>query len=204
MRRPSRAAPAERIDERVERSKKAVLSATYRLMSEVGLGGTSIDAIARLSGVAKTTIYRHWPTRSALLLDACSRLAVRPESPNSGDVRADLLAQCTTLAHQLRSARWATILPSIIDAAEHDPEIAAMHTELHKQFTAGFHAILERGLKDGTVPRGRDASPSSARCSIAAGIRASRSPMPSSPASSNRSWPSPGAAADPCVPGLIK
>ena len=161
MRRPSRAAPAESADsedERVARSKKSVLNAAYRLMSEAGLGGTSIDAIARLSGVAKTTIYRHWPTRSALLLDACSRLGVRPEVPDSGDVRADLTALAVALAQQLRSARWATILPSIVDAAEHDAEIAAMHTELHKHFTAGFHAILERGLKDGTVPRGRDAS----------------------------------------------
>lgn len=157
MGRPARKVPAAREDERVARSKKAVLSATYRLMSEAGLGGTSIDAIARLSGVAKTTIYRHWPTRSALLLDACSRLAVRPEIPNSGEVRADLLVQAKSLAQQLRTARWATILPSIVDAAEHDPDIAAMHTELHQHFTAGFHAILERGLEDGTVPRGRDA-----------------------------------------------
>src|SRR6516162_10898962 len=67
------AEPADRADvnTRVRRSKEAVLTVTLRLMFEEGIGGVSVDEVARRSGVAKTTIYRHWPSRSALLVDAC-------------------------------------------------------------------------------------------------------------------------------------
>src|SRR5271157_53993 len=64
----------QELDERVRKSKEAVLATTHQLMSEAGLGGVSIDAVSKRSGVAKTTIYRHWPSRSALLLDACSKM----------------------------------------------------------------------------------------------------------------------------------
>ena len=43
-----------------------MLAETYRLLAEGGIGGVSIDEIARRTGVAKTTIYRHWPSRAAL------------------------------------------------------------------------------------------------------------------------------------------
>src|SRR6516162_6358916 len=67
------AEPADRADvnTRVRRNKEAVLTVTLRLMFEEGIGGVSVDEDARRSGVAKTTIYRHWPSRSALLVDAC-------------------------------------------------------------------------------------------------------------------------------------
>src|SRR5207245_6965322 len=69
-------------DERVLRSKRAVLAATHQLMTELGLAGVSVDEVSKRSGVAKTTIYRHWASRSALLLDACSSLSARPQAPD--------------------------------------------------------------------------------------------------------------------------
>ncbi len=61
-------------------------------MTRSGLGGVSIDEVARASGVAKTTIYRHWPTRAALLIDACSQLGGPHEAPDTGSLRGDLYA----------------------------------------------------------------------------------------------------------------
>jgi len=73
--------------EPLRRSKEAVmaasLAAAYELLTEFGLSGVSIDEVSRRSGVAKTTIYRHWPSRTALLFDRIgtglgSTLADRP------------------------------------------------------------------------------------------------------------------------------
>jgi AcrR family transcriptional regulator len=147
---------ADDTDERVQRSKKAVLAATYQLLSETGLAGASVDAIARRSGVAKATIYRHWPTRSALLLDACSKLGGKYEIPDRGSLHADMMALAETLAQQLRSARWAAILPSIIDAAERDVETADLHARLHAGFTRGFLAVIERGRARGELSPRRE------------------------------------------------
>ena len=46
-------------DVRVRHSKEVVMATTYELLSEGGLASVTVDAVARRSGVAKTTIYRH-------------------------------------------------------------------------------------------------------------------------------------------------
>jgi len=143
-------------DERVRRSKETVLAATYQLLTETGVGGVSVDAVARRSGVAKTTIYRHWPSRSALVLDACSRMRARPEVPDRGSLAKDLLALATDLASRLRSARWPAVLPSIIDAAERDAELAGLHARLHADMIVAFQAVVERGQGRGELSPGRD------------------------------------------------
>jgi AcrR family transcriptional regulator len=145
-------------DERVRRSKEAGLAATHELLTETGLGGISVDAVARRSGVAKTTIYRHWPSGSALVLDACSRMRTRPEIPDTGSLKKDLLALSTDLANRLHSARWSSVLPSIIDAAERDPELAELHARLHADLIVAFQTVVERGQRRGELSPGRDPS----------------------------------------------
>jgi AcrR family transcriptional regulator len=145
-------------DKRVERSKAAVLAETYRQLTQSGISGLSIDEVSRVSGVSKTTIYRHWPSRSALLIDACSRLGNAHEPPDTGTLRGDVRALVTNLAEQLQTAAWASVYPSIIDAAERDPEIAAMQSELHKGFMAPFHTIVARAKDRGEIPAGKPAA----------------------------------------------
>jgi AcrR family transcriptional regulator len=108
--------------------------------------------VSRRSGVSKTTIYRHWPSRSALLLDACSRLGSAMDAPDTGSLRGDIQALATYLAEQLRTAAWTSVYPSIIDAAERDGEIAAMQAALHKGLMAPFDAIVERAKARGEMP----------------------------------------------------
>ncbi len=78
-----------------------VLDATLELVAECGVEGASMDAIAGRSGVSKATIYKHWPDKEALLLEAMAELHglhARPKF-DSGDIRADMVA---VLAYQPR------------------------------------------------------------------------------------------------------
>jgi AcrR family transcriptional regulator len=138
-------------DERVQRSRKTVLTATLQLLAEAGLSGVSVDEVSRRSGVAKTTIYRHWPSRSALLLDACSNLGAKPQAPDTGTLKGDLTVLATYMAGRLRSDRWASILPSMIDAAERDPELAEVHTRLHAGFMEPLYVVIDRAKKRGEL-----------------------------------------------------
>jgi AcrR family transcriptional regulator len=147
--------PETHEDERVQRSKKAVLTATFQLLSEAGLSGVSLDAVSRRSRVAKTTIYRHWPSRSALVLDACSRLKPKSEAPDTGNLRDDVTVLALNLAGRLRTARWATVLPSMIDAAERDPELADLHSRMHAEMTTAFRSVVERAQQRGELSRHR-------------------------------------------------
>jgi AcrR family transcriptional regulator len=138
-------------DKRVARSKAAILTETYRQLSENGLAGVSIDEISRACGVSKTTIYRHWPSRSGLLVDACSRMGSSRDVPDTGSLRGDVYALIDHLAEQLRTASWSSIYPSIIDATERDADMAAVQTVWHKSLMAPFDTVVERACGKGEV-----------------------------------------------------
>ena len=145
--------PADKlIDKRVQRSQEVVLAATQELMSEEGIAGFSVDEVSRRSGVSKTTIYRHWASRSALLVDACSHLNPCVEQVNTGSLRGDVTTLAAYLAHKLQSSRGATVMPSVIDAAEHDPEMACLLAEMHTRFLFPFVAAAAHAQERGELP----------------------------------------------------
>jgi AcrR family transcriptional regulator len=146
------------LDERVRRSRAAVIGATSQLLIERGFGGATVDEISRRSGIAKTTIYRHWPTRIDLLRDACSTLSTPLETPNTGSFKADVTALIRNLADVLRSAKWTSVLPSIIDAAERDPDIAAMYSKLQQGYSGPLETIIQRASRKGELPDDTDAA----------------------------------------------
>lgn len=148
-----------RIDPRVALSQERVLTATLDLLMEAGLSGLTIEDVSKRSGVAKTTIYRHWPNRNALVIDACLQMTDGDaEPPDTGSLEGDVKAILTNLAEMLATARWSSILPSIVDAAERDPEIAEVHSKLQLWHAAPLRAALERGARRGQIPPEADLS----------------------------------------------
>ena len=148
--------------EPLRRSKEAVmgasLAAAYQLLTESGLSGVSVDEVSRRSGVAKTTIYRYWPSRSALLLDACMQFAPRLQTPDTGSFRGDLTALALGLAERLQTGRWSSAMPSIIDAAERDMEVAEFQSRTHAGMLSGFGAIAAQAQARGELDPNFDVS----------------------------------------------
>jgi AcrR family transcriptional regulator len=122
------------------------------------VSGFTVDEVANRSGVAKTTIYRHWPSRQALVLDAASRISAEVEAPDTGSVAADATAILTNLAHLLATARWSSVVPSIVDVAERDPEFAAVHGMIQRGHAAPLAEVLTRGVERGQLPPTTDTS----------------------------------------------
>lgn len=144
-------------DPRVARSKAAVREATLTLVAEVGIGETTVDAISERSGVAKTTIYRHWPGKPAIVLDALSSVMAPPPDPDTGSVRDDLAALMAAFVDGLSRGPLAPLLTSMMEAAERDPEVA----RVHRAEAASRHQVLRdavvRGIGRGELPTGTDA-----------------------------------------------
>jgi AcrR family transcriptional regulator len=136
------------LDPRVARTRAAVIEATLDLLAEVGYAGISIDAISKRCGVARTTIYRHWPTLAQIVQDAVSTTVDTRPAPRTGDVRADLRAHIDLLVAKLDNS-WGRMLPVMIDAASRDPEIL----ELQRRSTAERRAAAMQVVVDG-VERG--------------------------------------------------
>jgi AcrR family transcriptional regulator len=146
------------VDLRVRHSKEVVMATTYELLSAEGLAGVTVDAVARRSGVAKTTIYRHWPSREALLLDACARLGPHFDIPDAGSFPKDLRALTQRLVEQLLDGPYAGILLSLMDAAERNPDLAAVLAAAQTKLVEAVRTVLARARVRGELRRLPDPS----------------------------------------------
>jgi AcrR family transcriptional regulator len=155
---PSTHSGAEKLDPRVQRSRDAVLTTTFELLGESGVGGFTIDEVARRSGVAKTTIYRQWPSREALVIDACSRISDEQAIPDTGSLDGDLTAILSNIGHLLGTAQWSSVLPSIVDAAERDPEFADIHRRIQHGHAAPLREVIDRAARRGEIAATADRS----------------------------------------------
>src|SRR5271170_825312 len=106
-----------------EEAHSRVVDAAVALFTERGIESTSMDAIARASGVSKATIYRHWPDKDALCLEVLAYLhGLDKELPvfDSGDFRRDLVAQLEYDPAADRKAMRERIMPHLIAYASHN------------------------------------------------------------------------------------
>lgn len=131
------------VDPRVARSRAAILRAAAELLIEQGSSGVTIEGIAERSGVAKTTIYRHWKSRSQLVFDAFESL-LRPVAPQrQGEtLRAQLQDILSQLSRGLTESDWAPAVSSLIEAGDRDPELRQLvHDFLVARMEHGREAL---------------------------------------------------------------
>jgi hypothetical protein len=79
------------------------------------------------------------------------------EVPDTGDVRADLIAVADGLATKLRDPAWSRILVTLIDAAQSDPELAAVYSEFSTARRQTGITVIERAMARGDLDDSLDA-----------------------------------------------
>lgn len=144
------------VDPRVERTRSVVLRAAADLLAEEGFEQITIDGIAERSGVARSTIYRNWPDRARLLIEAFEVVCDFPPPPDTGSLASDLGAFARLLADGLANADWGRSLPSLIGAAAHDPELHRAMLAFNAERRAHVEAVVRRAVERGEVPRGTE------------------------------------------------
>jgi AcrR family transcriptional regulator len=140
-----------REDPRVTRSKACVLAATLRVLQSEGMSAVNIERVSAESGVAKTTIYRHWEGRAELVFDALESLMEQAPWPHTALLRDDLLVGLTGLSDGLRDSLWASVLPSMMAAAAHDEHVAELAREFAARRRSGLEQRLQRAIDDGEI-----------------------------------------------------
>jgi AcrR family transcriptional regulator len=137
---------------RNERSHQAILDAALKLCREQGFAKTSVDAIAKEAGVGKQTIYRWWPSKAALLVEAIDKLVASSiEFPDTGDIYADLREQMLGVAQYFRTTQSSTYR-EVIGAAQSDPAAAqAVLDTLVNPRVEDFRRRLERAQQQGQI-----------------------------------------------------
>jgi AcrR family transcriptional regulator len=124
---------------RNEEARRAVLDATLAILREGGTGALTIDAIARAAGVGRQTVYRWWPSRGAIVLEAARDLAERdvpvPATDSPADDLRTFLRRTFTVAG---SADRAPVLRAMMAESLRDEQFAAALRE----FTEGRRQTL--------------------------------------------------------------
>ncbi|MFJ9446150.1 TetR/AcrR family transcriptional regulator [Kitasatospora sp. NPDC101235] len=131
---------------RNEAAHRAILDAALRLLAESDGTPVTIDAIARTAGVGKQTVYRWWPSKGAVLLDALTDRADQDvHGPGTGDLRTDLRAFIATTFEAAGRDTTASALRTVAREAARDPHLA----ELMRSFTAARRTALRELLAKG-------------------------------------------------------
>jgi AcrR family transcriptional regulator len=137
---------------RSERARKAILEAAAELLLARGLSAVSMDAVAEHAGVSKATIYRWWPTKETLALDALYNewAAARPLPRDTGSLRGDLLSLLRPWARLARSAPYGRVIAALLTESQTDPVFAAEYRQRfveprREQGRVIFHRAIGRG-----------------------------------------------------------
>jgi len=142
---------------RSEEARADILRATRELLLEEGYTNLAISHVARRARVAKTTVYRWWPTKGELVLEAAGACIAIGEVPDTGSTSEDLRIASEQLIQTFSDPMAAVVIFAAISPADHDPDLAAAFRDRHVYpWRMSAARAIERGLGRADIPPGRD------------------------------------------------
>ena len=136
---------------RSQEARRKVLGATSDLIAERGVASLTIDDVAAKSGVAKTTIYRHWPERNSLIIDAVNGHLEYVGTPDTGTIRGDLETFFGLMIRTDLSGTVGQIIPCLIEAAGRDPEMAVLLERIGAERERVIKILVTRAIERGEL-----------------------------------------------------
>jgi TetR/AcrR family transcriptional regulator of autoinduction and epiphytic fitness len=140
----------ERIDPRVERSRVVILKAAVDELAEVGYGGVTIESVAARAGVGKSTIYRHWPDKLALIADAFETFheqMVPDLETRSPRESVELLLR--HVAEVVVDSTFSRCIPALIEGAERDQRVREFHHRYSAERRQALIDVIALGIQHG-------------------------------------------------------
>jgi TetR/AcrR family transcriptional regulator, regulator of autoinduction and epiphytic fitness len=144
------------MDPRIARSRTAIRAAALDELGESGYGGFSIEAVAARAGVGRSTVYRHWDGKLALIADALDTLNVQPGPEIAGSPRERVEQILLHLVDVLGGSPFSACVPALIHAADHDPTVRAFHHAYNARRRKGLTDAIAAGVASGDFPAGID------------------------------------------------
>lgn len=140
------------MDPRIARTRQAVMDAATDLLVEGGPAALTMDAVVARSGVAKSTLYRHWETRDALVADVFDVCAPALEIPDEvASCEEGLRALVRSLARALTDSHWDQLAPALILLSRQHPELADLDSEMKRTQHEATEAVLRQGVEEGVL-----------------------------------------------------
>jgi AcrR family transcriptional regulator len=137
----------------------AICGAALALLAEVGYDRMSMDAVAARAHASKATIYRRWPGKRELVLDAVgSRVADIVEPPDTGTLRGDIIATLRVMADGI-GGQDAALMAGVLRAMRSTPDLAdCVRDQVLERKRYIGRLLVERAVARGELPSGSDAA----------------------------------------------
>ena len=146
------AATSRRGRPRSAETTNAILQSAYTLMAETGLAATSIDAVARHSNVSKMTIYKWWPSREALLIDAfLNHASLMLPLPTSGTAADRLRNHAAAYAKALQGEFGKVQLAVISECISNTGSAEIFYERYLRYRRTALVELIAAGQQDGSV-----------------------------------------------------
>jgi AcrR family transcriptional regulator len=140
---------------RSEEAHQAILKATLELLADVGFSALTVEGVAARAGVGKATIYRRWPSKLPLVVEAFAELPALGDA-DTGDLAEDLKAMLRDYLQLFHTTPLAAVLPSLAGERAHNAELGHLFDPLMKRRRQPLIRALERAVARGEVPRDLD------------------------------------------------
>lgn len=131
---------------------QAALRVTSDLLARQGFPAVTMEAVAKRAGVSRPMLYRRWPNRAALAMDAfLTMIAPQLPFPDTGSVREDIRGQLRAVV-KVFTSRTGRTLAELIAAGQTDVELAkALRSRYLAPRRAEARVVLERGIARGEL-----------------------------------------------------
>lgn len=137
---------------RSERADRAILDAALELFAESGTAGVCMEAVAARAGVGKATVYRRWPCKEDLLLDALTSLKSPLPEPRGESVREDLLAMLRVMCQDASDPAWVRRYTLMLGEGEKYPKVMQRYKETVVEPRRELvRSVLRRGIATGEL-----------------------------------------------------
>ena len=135
----------------------AILETALDLLTDHGYDGMSMEAVAAGAGVAKTTVYRRWPTKDDLVIDALSRVKGEVAQPPPGPVRAQVLFMLVVMRDAWGDRRHSRLMQRLTaDGIARPERYREIRARVMLPRRNALRDCLQRGVHAGEIDPGVD------------------------------------------------
>lgn len=141
----------ERVDPRVDRTRRAVMDAVGELIADEGIESVSHQRVAEVSGVGRATLYRHWPTPTDLLYDALAEAEQPLLRPRDQALVPWLRSELRHAASEMSSPTAIQFVSVLIARADHDAGAAELRRRIIGQNVMNLAIMVARARAHGEI-----------------------------------------------------
>ena len=137
---------------RSKRSEEAIIRATTALLADERYADLTVSKVAARARASKSTIYRRWPTKEHLVIEAFNRWPALL-AHDRGDVMSDLLDLYRQFLRILHRPPSNAIMPTLVAERAHNPALAAVFDPLMQRRRDPVRVVLRRAMERGELPK---------------------------------------------------